>query len=302
VIADGRVYVTDYCNQTYAFSAETGELLWEFKDQPIRFENNQGWRGPVRSGGVLVVGGRKTVGLDPATGKRVWETETAMNYRNWTSGGKSFVLLEVESQKYISIICLDPTDGKKIWTGQSEIPAFENEYPLISGDWLLGGIELTGPKPADADAFASVVSHRLTPQGLTPGWKSDVKMPIVDKLALAVSPTVVYASGVQGVVALDLTTGKQLAQVSGTDGARTHHLRVVDGRLILDPEGRHGTTNLFLLNADPKDLKVLGGKWWGGYPTTTAYGVMPLYHPIDDGRMVMHGRDGLYAFDLRAGK
>ncbi|MEI7833418.1 MAG: PQQ-binding-like beta-propeller repeat protein, partial [bacterium] len=303
VIADGTLYVTDYNNRSYAYDADTGDLKWEYSDMAAGdIGKDAGYRGPVVAGGFVVVGGNKIVALDPKTGKQVWAAPDNGNYKKWTTDGKDYILVEGTDTKtkIITINCLDALNGKSLWKGNT-VYTSSIEYPLVSGDYSIGYRTLTDAPIAGTDGYWKVVAYKLTLNGLQLAWESE-KIGIVDKIGLAATSAVVYASGANEVFALDINDGKQLGKIEGIGGARTQHMQVFDGRVLLDPEGRHGKTTLFFLNADPKDFKKLGSEWSGGYRTTTAYAVMPLYQGVDDGRLFIRGGDGIYGFDMRAPK
>jgi hypothetical protein len=87
-----------------------------------------------------------------------------------------------------------------------------------------------------------------------------------------------------------------------------------DGRLFIQPEGRHGKQSFFMLAADPKDFRVIGSaagpkgashsvgvehQWLPPHSWTTAYANQPIVYPLVDGRLFVRGSDAIYCYDLR---
>lgn len=74
-------------------------------------------------------------------------------------------------------------------------------------------------------------------------------------------------------------------------------LGLFGSRLLLSPEGQHGTQHLQLLDAT--DLRLIGKPWSPPNNSTTAYAVHSIAYPVIAGRLFVRGMDGLYCYDLR---
>jgi outer membrane protein assembly factor BamB len=73
-------------------------------------------------------------------------------------------------------------------------------------------------------------------------------------------------------------------------------LGVAGDRLLLSPEGQHGTARLVFMDGQLKDL---GPLWLPPNVDTSAYNSQPIVYPVADGRVFVRGGDGLYCYDLR---
>jgi hypothetical protein len=121
-----------------------------------------------------------------------------------------------------------------------------------------------------------------------------------------------YVTGFQEVWVLETKTGKVIAKVPGAGGQATHILFTAEDRVFIYPEGRHGGTYVTMLTAAGPETRLLNediqetvqeakwkGTWTVPHPSTTAYAVQQLIHPVVDGRLFMRGADGIYCYDLR---
>jgi outer membrane protein assembly factor BamB len=86
----------------------------------------------------------------------------------------------------------------------------------------------------------------------------------------------------------------------------------VDGRVFIQPEGRHGGQSFLMLEGNPKDFRVIPagnpagktnhageGQWVPLHTPDSAYANQPVIYPVVDGRLFVRGHDGLYCYDLR---
>lgn len=73
LVADGRVYVTS--GRVAAYDAETGTKVWETKEVRAGDGSPTWWTPTENAPQVVVNGSNALVGLEPATGKVLWEVE-----------------------------------------------------------------------------------------------------------------------------------------------------------------------------------------------------------------------------------
>ncbi len=83
IVVDGVMYLTSAWTITYALDAKTGELLWQYDPQTPREWGRYACCGPVSRGlavweGVVIIGtlDGRLIGLDAATGKEIWVSQT----------------------------------------------------------------------------------------------------------------------------------------------------------------------------------------------------------------------------------
>jgi outer membrane protein assembly factor BamB len=310
-VFEGVVYVGDYGGRVYALDAKTGKLLWEYSSGASAF--GAGATGPVVADGVLVASAGGTVGLDRASGKQLWKGP-AGNLLVWRKGDVERVLVSGGGEKGKTIIsCLDAKTGKAIWTAESPFWGLGDVYPIVDGNYLVGYDVTKGGKAGEADfgKDTQVLCYRLGEQGMEKAWAVTAPYPAIDKLALTIANGHVYIDGAAETFCLKLFSGEKVATAKA-GGARTQVMFAVDGRVFIQPEGRHGGQSFFMLEADPKDFRVVPagnaaretrhageGQWVPLHTPDTAYANQPVIYPVVDGRLFVRGHDGLYCYDLR---
>jgi alcohol dehydrogenase (cytochrome c) len=151
----GTVYVTSAHDHVYAIDAKTGQLKWEFQDNPhvIAFAANRGVA--LLDGKVYIatLDGR-LVALDAETGKTVFDvvdvadttnsfyTMAPIPYHNPTTG-KDELLLGVANGDWGglgNISAFDPQTGRRIWQFNTVPGPGEKGHNTWSGDsWKQGG-------------------------------------------------------------------------------------------------------------------------------------------------------------------
>jgi outer membrane protein assembly factor BamB len=254
---------------------------------------------------------------------------------------------EIEGGRYLRVLeAFNPANGRKVWELRDveSMPAVP--YPLLVGDRLLTistsvaqvpqatsldlpsldgddpGVRKAQPATAapatqspDKDdeegaiARANVVHcYVIKTDGARKLWDGP-PLEGMDPVMVA-STTHVYAAGTTKAQCLDLATGKEVGSTDGICVHRTPAGMLAEGRLIIQPEGRHGITYFQMAHADPSDFRTLrpcesvkyesSVAWVPPHPPTTAYAVQPLNYPVVDGRIFIRGRDAIYCYDLRA--
>jgi outer membrane protein assembly factor BamB len=310
--AGGTVYVQGYGNRLYALEAASGKLLWEYGGAATKTVGKggpPGAVGPVTADGVLAMtAGWTTIGLDPKTGKELWKAPGG-NLIVWRKDAVER-LIACGGPKGVGVSCLDPKTGKTLWRADTTFTtsAGTTVHPVLEGDLLVGfDVKVT----ANVAASATVLCYRLTDEGLQQAWSVPAPVPMTDTYGLTIANGHVWIDGDKEVFCLKLDDGRKVASVGGVGGARTQVAFFADGRLFIQPEGRHGGQSFFMLNGDPKNFRRLGvetpadgkhpmpGQWHPPHPHDTAYANQPVIYPIVDGRLFVRGHDGLYCYDLR---
>jgi len=313
-VAGGVVYVVDFTNRLYALDAASGRLLWEYpKAAAKRFTASA--TGPIVADGVAVASlGGQAVGLDARSGKELWKAPGG-NLLVWQKGAVRRVIVTggIVGKPGMIVSCLEPKTGKVAWRAETPMWGAGDVYPILDGDRLVSCVPVKGDKPGEADfgRDSQVVCYRLTDDGLEKAWAVPAPYPAVDKYALAIAGGHVYVDGSGETFCLKLDTGEKMGTAKA-GGARTQMMFAADGRLFIQPEGRHGGQSFYMLDAAPAGFRVLGaggtaatnhpgaGQWVPPHPPDTAYANQPVSYPLVDGRLFVRGHDGLYCYDLRA--
>jgi outer membrane protein assembly factor BamB len=313
-VAGGTVYAVNFSNRLYALDAETGKVAWEYGKAAAK-QFTASATGPAVAGGVVVAClGGATVGLDSRTGAELWKGPGG-NILLWRQAGTERVIVTGGSpgKPGMDVSCLDPKTGRQLWKAETNLWGRGDVYPILHGDWLVSCVPVKGDKPGEADfgKDSQVAAYRLTDGGAAQAWSVPAPYPAVDKYALTIAGGHVYVDGAAETFCLDLKTGEKVA-AAPAGGARTQALFAADGRIFLQPEGRHGGQSFIMMDADPRNFRVLGtgtaertnhpgaAQWVPPHPHDTAYANHPVMYPVVDGRLFVRGGDGLYCYDLRA--
>ncbi len=325
LIANGVVYQPSTTGRLYAVDAATGSLRWEYPDaKPEPYTTKNGGvdchaPSPVLVGGTVVFSaGNGIVAVDASTGKKKWQQPIwhRSSLVAWKDGDKTLVIGtdRDNAQKQNFAVAFDATDGKLVWRHPVEF-AHDYVYPLLADDLLVGfSRKLVDVKPGLNDGLTVIHAYRIKPNTLEKKWESAPLAPMIDIPALAIHKGHVFVSTAEEVFCLGLTNGETVSSVKGAGGARTQTAFVSEGRLFIQPEGRHGAQSFFMLDSNPKALRILGQEGLdqkGNHPVgtamqwrppnswTTAYANQPIGYPLVDGRLFVRGLDAIYCYDIR---
>ena len=165
IIWHGTAYITSAHDHVYALDVKTGQLKWEFKDDPhvISFAANRGVA--LLDGNVYIatLDGR-LIALDANTGKTVFDkvevadpansfyTMDPMPYHNPTTG-KTELLLGVSNGDWGgigNISAYDPKTGNLLWQWDTVPRPGQPGHNTWSGDsWKRGGAAVWAPMALD---------------------------------------------------------------------------------------------------------------------------------------------------------
>lgn len=327
LVHDGVVYAPGSSGRLYALEAKTGRLLWEYPDAapPAYLARSADTPraevdapSPVVAGGVLAFAARdQLVGLDRRTGAVLWKnSEAAGPLHRWTSAGRDWLIAQrIEMRKNAAgrnepcavLHKIDPASGKSVWKTDVEFRHY-SYLPLIEGDFVVGYD--FGNWDANVVSGGRALAYRLTEEKAVKAW--EVPLPRgTDSYGLTCADGRVYVFAEQEMLCIELASGKVVARLEGVGGARTQVAFSADGRVFLQPEGRHGTQSFAMVAARQDQLRLLGtgeapagthriaGLWFPPHTHTTAYANQPIVYPVVDGRIFIRGGDGVYCYDLR---
>ena len=326
LVSGGVVYQPGTTGRLYALDALTGKLRWEYPEaDPELYTTKRGGidcraPSPVLVGDVVVFApGKGVVGIDVKTGKKRWEQPIVQSGSlvAWKAAGRALVIAtEHDHQKKQTLaVALDQAGGKVAWRRPVEYLAGYT-FPLLAGDLLVGySLKREKVKPGQNDGLAVLHAYRVSEKGLEKAWTTPPLAPVIDTVGLTVWGEHVYVSTAAETFCLTLARGECVASVKDVGGARTQTAFAADGRVLIQPEGRHGKQSFFMLDADPKNFRALGSaaragkgvnhpvgagrQWLPPHSWTTAYANQPIVYPLVDGRLFVRGLDAVYCYDLR---
>ena len=289
----------DYFNNWVALDALNGNVLWT-RRRGQKVDGNQSALGAVRAGSLAILpvsslGNEKAQAVEPKTGKVAWEQP---------GGPQALVFGKAGSERVIFLgrnepTCHDAATGKLLWTMKEKLVGSSGSAALIEGDVLVGHI-LPDPKKRGGH----FQGWKLTDTGATKLWQDDY-LPYDENLTVSIADGKAYLVGENEIRSVDLLTGKQRGKhvydVKTNPIGSNQWLAVVGNRLLLSPEGQHGSQRLQWVDAT-NNHKLVGSLWSPPNNSTTAYAVHSLGFPIVDGRLFVRGMDGLYCYDLRNNK
>jgi outer membrane protein assembly factor BamB len=311
LVSGNVVYQPGTTGRLYALDAATGKLRWEYPNtSPMPYTAKQGGvdchaPSPVLVGDTVVfAAGNGVVGVDAQTGKKNWEQPlwTRSSLPVWKGSNRTLVLAtdRDHQKKQDFAVAIDPTDGKVLWRQPVEFLTGYT-FPLLAGDIMVGySLKLDGVKPGENDGLAVVHAYRISENGLEKTLTTPPLAPIIDTVGMSIQADRVYVTTAAEAFCLKLDSGERLASAKGVGGARTQTAFLADGRLFVQPEGRHGKQAFLMADADPKNFRLLGAApWLPPHSWTTAYANQPIVYPLVDGRLFVRGLDAIYCYDLR---
>lgn len=276
-IVDDRLYIIGSGNVVHCVNADTGSRIW---DTPLARAGKE----PIASSvivaeGTVILLADVLTGLEAKTGKVIWTQEKITGRESspakWRTN-REFVICNTAQQTH----CVDPTDGRIVWSvdgGGKSTPVVAQEY---GGDFLINMSD---------SRKNGMTAYRLLPDGPRKLWT--VRMS--DR---ASSPVVfdghVYAiaGGSSGhgahLLCVHIDTG-QIAWDEAIDFAEVSSPIIVDGKLIAICG-----TFLWLLQATPERYTVLGQ---ANYQITLC--TSPA---VFDGRLFVRQANAIACYDLRA--
>lgn len=301
LLAGDTLFVPNLAARLFALDAKTGALKWEHP--PVAPADKAPTVGPSPNPSPLMVAGRlihargsaqggTVFALDPATGAERWKAPGGY-VLHWRSGGTDRLLTLTGADKR-ELTCLDAASGKALWKVETALHAGAPLSAVVSGDLLLAA----PPPPRGGPNVVRYEGWKLSDTGATRVWQ-DAPLPADENVPVTVADGRVYLLGQQLIRALDAATGKRLLERTFEQHGPSSNpwLGTVGDRLLLSPEGQHGTARLVFLD---RQLKDLGPLWLPPNVDTTAYNSQPIVYPVADGRLFVRGGDGLYCYDLRA--
>lgn len=300
LVVGDTLFVTNLAGCVYALETKSGQVRWEqpglSTPTPAPTVRPALTPSPMMIGDTLVVvqgafHNGTTLGLDPATGQEKWTAPGGYVMR-WTKEGQErLIVIGGLDQRHVS--CISAVDGKLLWKQETSLAAKTPACAVVAGDMLLAAPPPTRGGPPEV----RYEGWKLSDTGAERVWQDEV-ISFDENIGITIREGRAYLLGRKLVRMLEVATGKQIIEKTPDEGAPGSNawLGVVGDRLLLSPEGQHGTLTLRFLDFDLNDL---GPSWMPPNVSTTAYGQQPINYPIVDGRLFVRGGDGIYCYDLR---
>lgn len=292
----GVLIANDYANNWVAVDAIKGDVLWTIR-RSQKVQGNQAALGAVRAGALAIlpsIGAEPSKAVDPKTGKVVWQQSGGQQVLSWGKAGAERVLFLGGKAP----TCYEAATGKLLWAMEEKLVGVSGSAALIQGDIVIGHIV---PDPKKQGGYFQ--GYKLSDAGAAKIWQDDF-LTYDENLTVSLGQAKAYVVGRSEIRTLDIATGKLLGKQLFDDKTEpigsNQWLAVVGDRLLLSPEGQHGSQRLQWLDAHT--LKPLGPRWTPPNNSTTAYAVHSLGFPVVDGRLFVRGMDGIYCYDLRKRK
>ena len=341
----GKVYILGATERVYCLDAKTGKEIWQshtgwsatakykvLQDCLARkeaFPVNRSLETSLTvadpegggTGGVVVLSdnrgklfqndgygyteGPGLVGLDAATGKRLWQTpEATGNGRTpcrWLHKGKTYILtdgggkvrtedpktgkhFDVATEGGRKLRLLDPKTGKFLW----EIPCGPTGMCIVSDEDHV--VANTGD-----DKNGEVSCFRITPEKVEKIWSLDRKyqMPWGGYFYPVIYRGHVYfaSGGESSVVCVRLVDGKVVGESPNMGGGHTG-----GGASLIAGEGRTFSQGMCVTGV-ADNTKLLQAPWRVAF----AIGYLtPIDPALADGRLFLRDKTGIVCYDLRA--
>ncbi|MCC5788296.1 MAG: PQQ-like beta-propeller repeat protein [Opitutales bacterium] len=309
-VGEGKVFAAGSGGYLWAMDADSGEVLWEStmpgfyegrqrtREESLR-ENSRPHSGGFNAGTRIVVDGLLVgsnfggdlVAIDTETGEKRWRVEGVIATQNTPSlwQGHSEPVVIVHNGNTLSAVTV--AEGEVLW--EKEVARIPRAYPLpVEGDILTVIVEAENGEDYHLAGFRI---HSDRPERL---WTLEKKQDKTGRRLLMAHDGNAYAFGQEGsehdhLYRVNLETG-QYTYLSdlGPLGSMSFVVGVGD-RVMFD------RNNYRWIDADD-DFRRTSDYWDIPIMTSRGYHSTQLSDAIVDGRLIVRGGDGIYAFDLRA--
>ncbi len=308
-VGEGKVFAVGSGGKLWAMDADTGEVLWEsglpgFYEGMQRnrerslAENSRPGAGSFRAGTRIVVDGLLVgtnfggdlVGIDTETGQKQWRVDGVIASQNTPSlwHGHDEPVVIVKNSPTISAVSV--ADGELLW--QKDVARIPRSYPVpVEGDILTAIVDAE-----DGDEL-HLAGFRISADGLERLWTLEKAHDHTARRPLMIHDGHSYSLGLEGhdddaLYRVHLETGEFTAlEDRGSLGSMVVMFGVGD-RVMFD-RNRHR-----FVTADD-DLRRISGIWNVPLRTSGGYHSTQMTDAIVDGRLIVRGTGGIYAFDLR---
>lgn len=333
VYHEGVVFSMGTTRRIFAYSAADGQKLWATKPEPQMIEQRDkflanphvlqasarfAWQQSLVVAGEMLIVPRNSdlLGLDPKTGKQIWERKGAISPwatpSLWRHDGQEYLLTAtVDKPHQAKMHLIDPRQGKILWSLEGLHATHYSLSPSNTHVIVNEVSSITRPGKAE-DHYSRPAAYRITPQRAErvwsfpdePGFLHSTWFDSAARRPILVRNALVYLAG-EGpdkekdrrfIIARE-STGEILANVPREND---YWFQIIEDRLFHAIDWSHGKRARFnLYQADPQGFHKLSGPWSPEQPLTTAYTVF-MEPPIIAGRIFLRTENGtVVCYDLR---
>jgi len=269
-VAGPRVYVGSDDGHAYCLHVKDGSILWQFRaapeDRRVLGHGKMISLWPLRTGvlvdgevayfsaGIFPAEGVFFYAVDVADGREIWRNDACGEPAQSKISPQGY-LLASKSTLYApmgraSPAALDRTNGRLLYGPPFFGKTVGGTYALLAGDDLFTGTEqMVGYLAKTRDRFATFPGRKMIVAGPTAYLASDSHLTAMDRAknwsvrwkmacrchdALILAHNTLLAGGPNQVVAVDVSSGKQVFSAK-VDGA-AKGLAVADGRLLVSTD------------------------------------------------------------------
>lgn len=308
----GRVFAMGPGGVLHGIELATGKVLWERTGMSA--EKVQPWSGarnmctaPIYADGILVLPdhGSTLTGIDPATGKDLWQLK-GKGYRfqvpaKWSHQGREYVLSMFQTggskgAMNASAACIEAKTGKILW--EVVLPPNPSKGVSVHGDTMYvvsDGIST----PQEDGSNSKCTAFHLDLTKAEQLWQTPTPDANLHPIAACNGRYVVVKGTTKESHLLDAATGKILASYRGNTGQNECHVAIVEDVVIMSRDGSHSHSDMDILGGTPETFGKLLCTWDQPHPQTNSYHNKHMTWPMVEGRIFMRGKDGVYCYDLR---
>ncbi|TVR55916.1 MAG: hypothetical protein EA425_00315 [Puniceicoccaceae bacterium] len=308
-VGEGKVFAAGSGGGLWAMDANTGEVLWSsdmpgftrgrqrVREESLR-ENSRPGSGGFSAGSRIVVDGLLVgsnfggdlVAIDTATGGMRWRVDGVIATQNTPSlwRGHSEPVVIVHDGNTLSAVTV--SKGEVLW--QKEVARIPRAYPVpIEGDIVTAIVD------AENGEDYHLAGFRLRADGPERLWTLEKKQDKTGRRLLMIHNGYSYSFGEEG------TEHDHLYQVNLETGAYTSlsDLGSIGSMTFAVGVGERVTfdRNNYRWIETGDDLRRTSDAWNIPIMTSRGYHSTQLSDAIVDGRLIVRGGNGIYAFDLR---
>ncbi|MCH8476073.1 MAG: PQQ-like beta-propeller repeat protein [Opitutales bacterium] len=310
-VGDGKVFAVGSAGKLWAMDVNTGEVVWEstlpgFYEGMQRNrarsleENTRPGAGSFHAGTRIVVDGLligtnfgdDLVAIDTETGELRWRVEDVIASQNtpslWKGHTESVVIVRTNE----TIRAVTVAEGEVLW--QKDVARLPRGYPVpVEGDYLTAIVE------AETGEDYHLAGFRIRAEGLERLWTLEKPQDKTGRRFLMIQDGYSYSMGEEGsehdhLHQVHLKTGevRTLEDMGENIGSMAAPFGVGKDRVMF-PRNRYRMVDT------RGDLRRLSDGWSIPANTTGGYHHTQLTDAIVEGRLIVRGNGGIYAFDLR---
>jgi outer membrane protein assembly factor BamB len=263
----------------YCLSVKDGSVIWQ---ERTGFSNSS----PLIKDGIVYVLVPVPTAYDGKTGRVLWRQpglrHPNSSFATWTCDGKMYLIISIEGGVYSSpgggIYCVDPADGKVLWT--TFCPGAS--IPVMTGDTLIM-----------ESSHDNTLAFKITPAKAEKLWETKRTGGTRGESPVIYQDHVYISGGCHSdnpLRCLDLKTGQIMWNPHSGFAAEASSPVLVDGKIIALVENSENSLFAVMYRATPEKYEELGR-----FNPDAGPGASPV---VVAGRLYLRLQDGVACYDL----